>query len=110
MIHGIYSIYDEKAKAYIPPFFLPHDGMAVRTFKNCVNDPDHQFGRNPHDYTLFGLGSFDDGTGKLSPADHSISLGNGVEFITQQTQESVGAAKNSVEKKNSDGTSVLSGS
>lgn len=61
----IFAIFDAKAKAYLPPFTLPEVGQAVRTFVNCVNSPDHAFGRNPEDYTLFELGSFDVASGKL---------------------------------------------
>lgn len=56
---GMYSIFDEKADAYLPPFMLPNDPMAVRTFCDCVADQTHAFGRNPADYTLFRLGTFD---------------------------------------------------
>lgn len=58
-----FAIWDEKAKAYLPPFFLPAVGVAVRAFSDCVNDPGHAFGRNPHDYTLFQLSAWDDQSG-----------------------------------------------
>lgn len=48
-----FSVYDIKAAAYLPPFFLPTVGMATRTFSDCANSHDHQFGRNPADYILF---------------------------------------------------------
>lgn len=82
MIHNIFTIYDEKAAAYLPPFFLPTDGMAIRTFSSCINSPDHQFGAHPQDYTLFKLGQYDDNTAELISSTRTISLGNGVEFIT----------------------------
>ena len=62
MVHRIFCIFDEKAKAYLPPFILPEVGMALRTFGDCVNSDDHQFGRHPSDYTMFTLGSYDDAT------------------------------------------------
>lgn len=80
MIHKIFTIYDEKAKAYLPPFFLPQEGMAVRTFKDCINSDTHQFGANPHDYTLFTLGHWDDNTAEINILGRSQALGNGVEF------------------------------
>lgn len=63
-----FSIWDDKAKAFIAPFFFPQDGQAVRTFKDCVNDKAHAFGRNPHDYSLFRVGLFDDNNGRISAA------------------------------------------
>lgn len=61
MIQNIYSVFDSKASAYLPPFYLPTEGMAVRVFSDCVNSDDHQFGRHPADFTLFYLGTWDDG-------------------------------------------------
>jgi hypothetical protein len=78
MILKIFSIYDEKAGAFLPPFFLPTVGMATRTFKDCCNSLDHAFGLNPADYTLFELGDFSDKTAHIqtlaSPKSHGIGL------------------------------------
>lgn len=80
MIYLVYSIYDSKAEAYLPPFILPKKAMAVRAFTDCVNSPTHQFGQNPEDYTLFELGSFDDQHGQYLLHRSVISCGNGLEF------------------------------
>lgn len=66
MIQHIYAVFDVKAKAYLPPFFLPEEGMAIRTFTNCCQDDNHQFGRNPEDFTLFSLGDFNDENGEIT--------------------------------------------
>lgn len=60
MIHKIFTVYDSKAKAYLPPFFLHATGLAIRAITDCVDDPEHQFYRHPADYTLFECGTFDD--------------------------------------------------
>lgn len=65
MIFRCFAVFDEKAKAYLTPFFLPEVGMAVRTIADCVNNPDHAFSRNPADYTLFELGLWDAVSGAL---------------------------------------------
>lgn len=80
MYQKMFSVYDEKAQAFLPPFFLHAEGMARRVFGDCVNSNDHQFGRHPQDYTLFLIGEFDDGTGTFTSSSKQ-SLGNGVEFI-----------------------------
>jgi len=80
MIHKIFTIYDEKAKAYLPPFFLPESGMALRSFKDCINSNDHQFGKNPEDYTLFTLGHYNDAEASISPHAPK-TLGNGLTFL-----------------------------
>ena len=82
MIHCIFSVYDAKAEAYLPPFILPKTEMAQRVFSDCVNSEDHQFGRHPADYTLFHLGTFDDITGEFEPHRNvKQSLGSGVEYV-----------------------------
>ena len=67
MKYGMFSIYDEKAQAYLPPFILPETGMAIRTFGDCINSQEHQFGKHPADYTLYQIAEFDDDTGIPTP-------------------------------------------
>lgn len=81
MIQRIFTIFDEKANAYLPPFFLPTSGMAVRTFTTCLRSPDHQFGLHPEDYTLFDLGAFDDNTAQIDLSAGTKMIGNGVMFL-----------------------------
>lgn len=78
----MYCVHDVKAQAYITPWFMPTEGMAKRTFSDCANDVNHQFGRNPQDYTLFYLGEFDQQIGKFYPVTPE-SLGSAVEYVTQ---------------------------
>lgn len=55
----LFSVFDAKAGAFLPPFFLPAEPVALRTFGGCCSDPGHSFGQFPGDYTLFRLGTFD---------------------------------------------------
>lgn len=78
MFHNVFSVYDNKAKAYLPPFIMHNDAMAVRVFGDCVNSEDHQFGKHPDDYTLFRIGVFDDVKGLLTKegeANHMVAGG-----------------------------------
>jgi len=86
MNHKIFTIYDSKAKAYLTPFFLHEDAMAVRVFADCINDTEHQFGRHPEDYTLFNIGKWSDDKAKLIP-NNPISLGCGIEFVILEAQQ-----------------------
>ncbi len=80
MEHKIFTVYDEKAKAFLPPFFLPQIGMGTRVFSDCVNDPTHQFNKHPADYNLYHIGEFDDNSGKIIVMDPRNLLGSGVMF------------------------------
>lgn len=78
----VYSVFDSKAKAYLPPFFLHTHGLAERAFADCVNSDSHQFGKNPGDYTLFHLGSWEDDCA-LFDSFAPVSMGNGLEFVRE---------------------------
>jgi len=69
VIHKIFSVRDNKADAFLPPFFLPNRAMAVRSFGECANHPSHQFCKHSTDYALFELGEFDDHSGMLDRHD-----------------------------------------
>ena len=85
MNYHVFSVHDAKAEAFLPPFILPKRAQAIRAFSDCINSPDHQFGANPADYTLFVIGEWDDHTGDYDISNLKYSLGNGVEFLTDQS-------------------------
>lgn len=62
MLLKIFTVFDQKAKAYLPPFYMQNEGMAIRALTDSVRDPEHQFGKFAEDYTLYTLGEFDDST------------------------------------------------
>lgn len=61
----VFAIFDSKAIAYLPPFFLPQKGMAIRAFMDCCIKQGHNFNMHPEDYTLSLLGEFDDANGEF---------------------------------------------
>lgn len=56
----IFSVYDQKAEAFITPFFMQNVKVAVRAFSQSVNDSSHMFHMHPDDYQLFLIGEWDD--------------------------------------------------
>lgn len=80
MIHKMFAVYDSKSESYTPPFYDHAEGRALRTFADCCNDKDHQFGKHPADYTLFNVGEFDDNLGTINQ-DKIISVANGLTLI-----------------------------
>lgn len=76
-----FCVRDEKAEAYLRPFFSDTRGSALRAFGDAVNDPQSPFFKHPADYTLFEIGSFNELSGQMTPATAIVSLGNAVEFI-----------------------------
>lgn len=77
----IFTVYDSKAGYYFAPLFYITSGEAIRAFGDVVNDTDHIIGRNPTDFSLFDLGSFDEFTGVFSLNPAPVCIGSGVEFL-----------------------------
>ncbi len=91
MKHKLFVIHDSKAQAFLQPWFLQTEGMAMRAFADCVNDPENNFGRHPEDYNLFIIGEWDDQTGHATTYPPE-ALGNGITFITPELGDDLKAA------------------
>lgn len=78
MTQFIFSVYDSAAEAFLPPFFVPAIALAIRTFKQTANTPEHHFNQHPSDFTLFELGTFDQSTGAITthatPTSHGLAI------------------------------------
>lgn len=70
----MYTVFDDKADVYTPPFFQGTDGLAMRAFSQACVDTSHPFNKNPEDYHLYKVGSFDDETGKVEAFEPSLLL------------------------------------
>ena len=68
MISKMYTVFDSAAGAYLPPFYQPSRGAAVRVFRDTANDENSMIGKHPGDYTLFEIGEYDDQTGRVEMA------------------------------------------
>lgn len=78
----LYSIYDRAAVAHMRPWTARHDGEALRSFGDLVNDRETAVGQHPEDYTLFAHGTFDEVTGDVV-AEPKRSLGNGLDYVRE---------------------------
>lgn len=84
MILKIYSVRDNVSEAYLQPFFSVNMGSAVRSLTQVVNDANHEFGKNAHDYSLWYLGQFDDATGLITVETDPSRILNLVELIRKE--------------------------
>lgn len=65
LILRMYTVRDEKAEAYLPPFCARTPGEAERMFLELSTDPQHQFCKHAEDFSLVEVGSFDQETGAV---------------------------------------------
>lgn len=84
MKYQMYAVYDVKAETFNTPFFMQNDNTAKRGFSDACNNPETPFGQHPEDYTLFHIGEYSDAQGVVTP-NEKRSLGNGIEFVRQET-------------------------
>lgn len=92
---NFYSIYDKCAGAYIIPFVLQNDLIAIRTFGDCVNLKDHAFNKHPEDYSLYHVAQFDDNTGHIDtlPEPRLIASGTSLYRPDQELLDKEQTAK-----------------
>lgn len=75
----VFSVWDQKAAAHLPPFFLHTVGLAERAFAQAITDETHQFGKNPEDYYLYYIGEWDDASGNFENVEHKL-IANGIQL------------------------------
>lgn len=80
MILKMFSVYDSKVEAYLPPLFYKSKGEFLRAFAEAVNDPKSNIGKYPSDFTAFELGSWDDHGSVFDLHKTPMSLGVAIEF------------------------------
>lgn len=84
MILKIFSVYDSKVGAYLPPVFLRSTGEAIRSVTTAANDSKHEFCQHAEDYTLFEIGHWDDQKCQFVLKETPVSLGVMIEFIRKE--------------------------
>ncbi len=73
----LFSIYDQKAKAFMRPFPAQAEGVAARDFATEVNNPtspDSNLHLHPEDFSLHYLGEFDELTGTVTPVSPPLVI------------------------------------
>lgn len=76
----IFTIRDDKAAAYLPPFYARQNGEAIRMFQDSLTNSQTNFSKWPADFVLFELGEYNEETGVITPLDAPKALGNGLDF------------------------------
>ena len=89
MIHKIFTVYDSKVEAYLPPFYQQSKGAAIRAFTDTCNEAGHPFNKHPEDYTMFELGAFDDTGANFELHKTPISIGVAIEFINERENNAI---------------------
>ena len=96
MILKMFTVYDSKTEAYLPPIYHRSRGEALRAFSATCDMDDHQFHKYPGDFTFFEIGEFDDSNCTVDTYDGHVNLGKAIEFkndpvdpVNHLTQETI---------------------
>ncbi len=57
------TVYDSVADSWHVPRYFINRATAIRSIREAVNDPRHEYGRFPADFTIFESGTFCENTG-----------------------------------------------
>ena len=68
----VFSIHDKATQAFNQPFFMLTNSEAIRAFQNMARDPDSQISKNPLDFHLYRLGTYDNTTGEVTNDLHDL--------------------------------------
>lgn len=72
----VFSVYDDKADAFLQPFFMRTEQEAIRAFIGAATEANHQFNLHAADFTLYEIGTFSEQVGSIIPLDPIRGLGN----------------------------------
>jgi hypothetical protein len=83
---NVYSIFDKAAEAFVTPFFMQNDGLAIRAFQDNVNATDeNNISKHPEQFTLYKIAEYDDKTGAIAVDERYPSLlARGIELKTEE--------------------------
>lgn len=86
MIFTVCAIRDRAVDGFGQPIFVPHVGVAIRSFSDEVNRSDSTLHAHPEDYDLYKLGHYDDATGLLE-SESPMLLVLGKQVLRSVTSE-----------------------
>ena len=82
---NLYAIFDSASGIYDGPVPGHSDGQMIRSFSDFAVSDEHKIGQHPEDYTLFRVGTWNDGTGELVDTVNE-KLINGAEAVANSRQ------------------------
>lgn len=69
MINQMYVVYDSKSETYNKPICMLNNQVAERSARDLMNHQDNEISRNPADFTMFRIGTYDELTAQIKPLD-----------------------------------------
>jgi len=86
VILKVFSVYDSKVEAFLPPLFMKSKGEFLRAFTEACSERSSMFSKHPADYTAFEVGSWDDSSCTFTLLATPVSLGLALDFVKESTK------------------------
>ena len=87
---SIYTIHDSAAQAYLAPFFLHNDGLAIRAFQDNVNSTEeNNISKHPEQFAMFKIGEMDDQTGVITAPPSPKHITGGLEVKNPTPEDNI---------------------
>lgn len=89
------SVYDRALGSFARPFFTPTFGIAERSFIDAVlsKEDESPMSKYPGDFSLYHVGFFEEGTGRLEALDIPALLCKAEDVIDSQRRKGDEAAE-----------------
>lgn len=82
---NLYQLYDRAAEQTLGTIIAARaDAVAIRTFKDVIDDKGTLPGQHPTDFELWYLGKQDTHTGVITPATPPMLVASGIELTVSQ--------------------------
>ena len=78
---SLYAVFDRCSGVYDGPIPGRADAETIRNFKFMCENPESKMSQSPEDYTLFKVGTWNDGTGEVEDVVPE-KLINGAEAVS----------------------------
>ena len=75
---SVCAIYDKKTGLFDQPMTVRHNGDMIRQWDIVRKDAQTKFGKNPEDFDLYQIATYDDATGNLTALQPHTHLASGV--------------------------------
>lgn len=82
----LFTVYDVKVGAYLPPMTMRSAGEALRSFGAACNSKEHDFFKYAEDYTLFELGEWDEINANIKMHHVPIPLSKAIEASSYHSE------------------------
>lgn len=87
MLRPMYVIFDNVAKVYNNPFTMVNDAAALRAAHNLAQDATTDIYKNPSDFVMYKIGTYDDNTGNIDQLSQPECIIRFQEIVVKQDKD-----------------------